>query len=199
MSRFVELLLIVVFSPIWIPATVLTGLISAIVQGRPVLFRQERAGKGGRPFLMVKFRTMREGCESDEERLTRFGAFLRKTSLDELPEIWNVLRGEMALVGPRPLPVRYLPRYTAGQNRRHEVRPGITGWAQVNGRNSIDWETKFRLDVEYVDRRSLLFDMRILFLTVVRVLRPKGISHCGTATMPEFFGIISPNEHDKRE
>jgi lipopolysaccharide/colanic/teichoic acid biosynthesis glycosyltransferase len=138
--------------------------------------------------MMIKFRTMRSGEGSDGERLTRFGRFLRSTSLDELPELWNVINGDMSLVGPRPLPVRYLPLYSPEQSRRHEVRPGITGWAQVNGRNSISWERKFRFDVEYVDNRSFLFDLKILFLTVAQVFLRRGISHEGSDTMEEFTG-----------
>ena len=186
MKRLFELALIVILAPIWIPVALIVALLVLFGLGRPVLFRQERAGKGGVPFLIFKFRTMREGDGSDAERLTRFGRFLRASSLDELPELWNVLKGEMSLVGPRPLPVRYLPRYTPEENRRHEVLPGITGWAQVHGRNALDWETKFRYDVEYVDRRSLGLDVRILFMTVWQVIAPRGISHTGEATMDEF-------------
>ena len=186
MKRLFELALIVILAPIWIPVALIVALLVLFGLGRPVLFRQERAGKGGVPFLIFKFRTMREGDGSDAERLTRFGRFLRASSLDELPELWNVLKGEMSLVGPRPLPVRYLPRYTPEENRRHEVLPGITGWAQVHGRNALDWETKFRYDVEYVDRRSLGLDVRILFMTAWQVIAPRGISHTGEATMDEF-------------
>ena len=185
-KRFFDVLAILVAAPVWIPVVVVTALAVRVVLGRPVFFRQERAGKGGRPFTLVKFRSMREGEGSDAERMTRFGAFLRSSSLDELPELWNVLRGEMSLVGPRPLPVRYLPRYTAEQNRRHEVLPGLTGWAQVNGRNALDWEAKFRYDVEYVERRGLVFDLRILLMTVAQVVLRKNISHKGETTMPEF-------------
>ena len=186
MKRLLDLALIVILAPIWIPVALIVALLVLFGLGRPVLFRQERAGKGGVPFLIFKFRTMREGDGSDAERLTRFGRFLRASSLDELPELWNVLKGEMSLVGPRPLPVRYLPRYTPEENRRHEVLPGITGWAQVHGRNALDWETKFRYDVEYVDRRSLGLDVRILFMTAWQVIAPRGISHTGEATMDEF-------------
>ena len=186
MKRLFELALIVILAPIWIPVALIVALLVLFGLGRPVLFRQERAGKGGVPFLICKFRTMREGDGSDAERLTRFGRFLRASSLDELPELWNVLKGEMSLVGPRPLPVRYLPRYTPEENRRHEVLPGITGWAQVHGRNALDWETQFRYDVEYVDRRALGLDVRILFMTAWQVIAPRGISHTGEATMDEF-------------
>ena len=186
MKRLFELALIVILAPIWIPVALIVALLVLFGLGRPVLFRQERAGKGGVPFLICKFRTMREGDGSDAERLTRFGRFLRASSLDELPELWNVLKGEMSLVGPRPLPVRYLPRYTPEENRRHEVLPGITGWAQVHGRNALDWETKFRYDVEYVDRRSLGLDVRILFMTAWQVIAPRCICHTGEAMMDEF-------------
>jgi lipopolysaccharide/colanic/teichoic acid biosynthesis glycosyltransferase len=188
MKRAFDLLLVAVFAAPAAVAVAAVAAVALVVQGRPVLFRQERAGKGGRSFTMVKFRTMREGDGADSERLTRFGRFLRSTSLDELPELWNVLKGEMSLVGPRPLPVRYLPRYSPEQARRHEVLPGITGWAQVNGRNSIGWDEKFRLDVEYVERHSLMFDLKILFLTVAQVLSRRGIAHAGSDTMEEFAG-----------
>ena len=186
--RIVDIVLVVLVAPFWLTAAAVTAAAVFIGLGSPVFFRQERAGLGGRTFRILKFRTMREGAGTDAERLTRFGRFLRASSLDELPELVNVLRGEMALVGPRPLPVRYLPRYTPFQNRRHEVLPGITGWAQVNGRNALDWDTKFRYDVYYVDHRSLLFDLKILFLTVVRVFAARGISAAGEATMGEFKG-----------
>ena len=186
MKRVLDLAIIVLLAPVWLPvAAVVAALVWANL-GRPVLFAQDRAGLNGRPFTLYKFRSMREGEGSDEERLTRFGRFLRAASLDELPELWNVLKGEMSLVGPRPLPVRYLPRYTPEQNRRHEVRPGITGWAQVHGRNALDWETKFRYDVDYVDSRSLWLDAKILVLTLVQVFRRQGIAHDGEATMSEF-------------
>ena len=160
--------------------------------GSPVLFRQARPGLGGRPFAMLKFRTMANlepGLDVPaERRLSPFGTRLRRASLDELPELVNVLKGDMSLVGPRPLLMKYLPRYTPEQARRHEVLPGVTGWAQVNGRNAISWEKKFELDVWYVDRRSLALDLRILALPVLRLLRPQGISAEGHATMPEFMG-----------
>jgi lipopolysaccharide/colanic/teichoic acid biosynthesis glycosyltransferase len=165
-----------------------------IYLGSPALFRQQRPGLHGRPFMMVKFRTMLDAVDGngdplpDELRLTRFGRFLRGTSLDELPELWNVLKGEMSLVGPRPLLMEYLPLYSAEQARRHEVRPGITGWAQVNGRNALSWPEKFALDVWYVDNRSLLLDIRILMLTVKKVFIREGISADGQATMSRFTG-----------
>lgn len=163
--------------------------------GSPVLFTQVRPGLHGQPFRMVKFRTMTDARDTsgalqpDAQRLTPFGRFLRASSLDELPELWNVLKGEMSLVGPRPLLMEYLPLYTPEQARRHEARPGITGWAQVNGRNAISWADKFALDVWYVDHRSLWLDVRILWLTVRKVLVRDGISAPGDATMPKFEGI----------
>lgn len=162
--------------------------------GSPVFFRQTRPGLHGRPFQMVKFRTMTDArgpdgkLLPDAERLTRLGRFLRAASLDELPELWNVLKGDMSLVGPRPLLMDYLPLYSPRQARRHEVRPGITGWAQVNGRNAISWEEKFELDVWYVDNRSLWLDVEILWLTVKKVLVREGISAAGEATMSKFTG-----------
>jgi lipopolysaccharide/colanic/teichoic acid biosynthesis glycosyltransferase len=163
--------------------------------GTPIFFHQTRPGLHGRPFRMVKFRTMRDAYDGngqplpDEDRLTPFGRWLRSTSLDELPELWNVLKGEMSLVGPRPLLMEYLPLYTPEQARRHEVRPGITGWAQVNGRNAIRWEEKFALDVWYVDHQSVWLDLKILWRTVMHVLRREGISAAGEATMPRFTGV----------
>jgi len=162
--------------------------------GSPVLFRQVRPGKDGKPFEMIKFRTMRDAIDQDgnplpdSERMTPFGAFLRSTSLDELPELWNVLKGDMSLVGPRPLLMEYLPLYSKEQYRRHEVRPGVTGWAQVNGRNAISWEDKFTLDVWYVDNRSFWLDLKIIYLTVKKVLVRDGISAEGEATMSKFTG-----------
>lgn len=188
MKRALDLLLILLTLPVTVPVVALTALVSRLVQGPGILFTQERAGRGGRPFRLRKFRSMREGDGDDGERLTKFGRFLRASSLDELPELWNVLVGEMSLVGPRPLPTRYLPRYNAEQRRRHEVRPGLTGWAQVHGRNLLDWETKFRLDVWYVDHRSLALDLKILALTVVQVFAARGIAAAGEATMSEFKG-----------
>ena len=162
--------------------------------GSPAFFRQVRPGMHGQPFEMVKFRTMTDArgpdgaLLPDADRLTPFGRFLRASSLDELPELWNVLKGEMSLVGPRPLLMEYLPLYSPQQARRHEVRPGITGWAQVNGRNALGWNDKFKLDVWYVDHRSLWLDIKILWLTVKKVLVREGISAAGEATMPRFTG-----------
>ena len=189
------------------PLLLLVALLVLADVGRPVLFRQRRPGLGGRPFELVKFRTMRSGSaagagvDSDSLRLTRIGRLLRASSLDELPELWNVLKGEMSLVGPRPLLMQYLDRYTPEQARRHEVRPGITGWAQVNGRNALSWDEKFALDIWYVDHRSFMLDLRILALTALSLVRPRGVSAEGAATMPEFMGSQSadqaaPRPHD---
>ncbi|EAP77329.1 putative UDP-galactose phosphate transferase [Roseovarius nubinhibens ISM] len=162
--------------------------------GSPVFFRQTRPGRHGIPFEMVKFRTMRDAIDADgrplpdAERLTKLGRFLRSSSLDELPELWNVLKGEMSLVGPRPLLMEYLPLYSPEQARRHEVRPGVTGWAQVNGRNAISWDEKFALDVWYVDNRSLWLDLKIIWLTIRKVVKREGISAAGEATMSRFTG-----------
>ncbi len=167
--------------------------------GSPVLFRQQRPGLRGEPFTLYKFRTMSEQCGanggplSDELRLTEFGGVLRRFSLDELPQLFNVLKGDMSLVGPRPLLMEYLPLYTPEQARRHAVRPGITGWAQINGRNAVNWEERFRLDVWYVDHRSFRLDLRILWLTLLRVLRAYGISEPGAATMSKFTGTRHGN------
>lgn len=168
--------------------------------GSPVLFRQQRPGLNGKAFTMVKFRTMRDAIDKngnplpDSERITAFGNFLRSTSLDELPELWNVLKGEMSLVGPRPLLMEYLPLYNQEQMRRHEVRPGVTGWAQINGRNAISWEEKFKLDVWYVDNQSFWLDIKILFLTVKKVFIRDGISADDHVTMPLFKGKNEENE-----
>ncbi len=168
--------------------------------GRPVVFSQVRPGLHAKPFRMIKLRTMTSECGPDGQllpdsvRLTPFGKLLRTTSLDELPELWNVVKGDMSLVGPRPLLMEYLPLYTSEQARRHEVLPGITGWAQVNGRNAISWEEKFKLDVWYVDNRSLWLDIKILWLTVKRVLNKDGISAEGEATMPRFTGSPASQE-----
>lgn len=159
-----------------------------LTMGAPVLFRQRRPGLGGEPFVLVKFRTMRSGPGDDAARLTRFGRFLRASSLDELPELWNVVVGDMSLVGPRPLLMEYLDRYSPRQARRHEVRPGLTGLAQVEGRNTVAWEDRFELDVRYVETRSFALDLRIIVRTVAAVLRRQGISGDGEATMTPFQG-----------
>ncbi|HOF57365.1 MAG TPA: sugar transferase [Syntrophorhabdaceae bacterium] len=181
---------LILFSPVMLTAAFMIRL----SMGSPVYFRQQRPGYKGIPFQLVKFRTMKPVCldgfndQSDEVRLTKMGRFLRRTSLDELPEFWNVLKGEMSIVGPRPLLMDYLPRYSSEQARRHDVKPGITGWAQVNGRNAITWEERFKLDVWYVDNRSFFLDMKILWMTLAKVFLQEGISADQCATMTEFKG-----------
>ena len=179
---------IVLLSPLY----AILGLAAFLVHGAPILFRQRRPGRDGRPFVLIKFRTMRrlQAQEPDEDavRLTRFGRFLRRTSLDELPELWCILRGDMSLVGPRPLLMEYLPLYTPRQSRRHEVRPGLTGWAQIHGRNEISWEEKFERDLWYVEHCSLRLDLKILWESIGKVLRGEGISAPEHATMPRFKG-----------
>lgn len=176
------------------PVLLVVALLVRADLGSPVLFRQVRPGLNGDPFRMIKFRTMRDAYDasgnplSDADRLTAFGKFLRAASLDELPELWNVLTGDMSLVGPRPLLMEYLPRYSAEQYRRHEMRPGITGWAQVNGRNALGWPEKFALDVWYVDNQSLWLDLKILVMTGLKVVMRDGISADGEATMTKFQG-----------
>lgn len=192
LDRLVAAIALLVFSPILISVAIAIY----IRMGSPVVFAQPRPGKDGQIFTFYKFRTMTDERDSegkllpDEKRLTPFGQFLRKTSLDELPQLWNVLKGDMSFVGPRPLIVEYLDRYTPEQARRHEVKPGITGWVQVNGRNNRPWEEKFKLDVWYVDNWSLWLDLKILFLTVFKVLQQDGISQEGYATSEEFKGQL---------
>lgn len=192
---------------IGLPVLVISLAVAVIVRvklGTPVLFRQVRPGLRGRPFELLKFRTMTDARDrhgqllSDDVRLTRTGRTLRSLSLDELPQLINVLRGDMSLVGPRPLLMQYLDRYTPRQARRMEVRPGITGWAQVNGRNALNWEERFELDVWYVDNRDLWLDLRILLLTILRVVRRDGVSAGGHVTMPEFMGSTSTINEDRR-
>lgn len=193
-KRLMDFIGAVVGLALFAPVMLLIALFIRLNMGRPVFFRQFRPGLHGKPFVIYKFRTMKKDRDSggnllpDEQRLTRLGRFLRNTSLDELPELFNVLKGEMSLVGPRPLLMEYLDRYTPEQARRHEVKPGITGWAQANGRNAITWEEKFKLDVWYVENWSLWLDFKILGLTFLKVLRREGISAKGYATMPEFMG-----------
>lgn len=201
-KRAIDVSLSVVVLLVCLP---LLGCIALLIHrrmGAPVIFRQRRPGLRERPFVLYKFRTMNDALGhdgkllSDGERLTSLGRFLRRSSLDELPQLWNVLRGEMSLVGPRPLLKEYLPLYTTEQARRHEAKPGITGWAQINGRNAITWDDKFVLDVWYVDHGSLLLDMRILTATLRKVFCCKGISGASCATMSEFQGLPSP--HSKK-
>ncbi len=181
---------LIVLSPLLLAVAALVRLFL----GSPVLFRQERPGLHGRPFMLVKFRTMTDAADAgglplpDADRLTRFGKFLRSTSLDELPELWNVLKGDMSLVGPRPLLMEYLPLYSPRQSRRHEVKPGLTGWAQVNGRNTLTWEDRLEMDVWYVENRSWLLDLKIIWKTIGIVLHREGISRQGSATMEKFQG-----------
>lgn len=176
------------------PVIAAIALAIAVSIGRPVFFRQLRPGMNEKPFRMVKFRTMRDAQDAsgrplpDAERITPLGAFLRRTSLDELPELYNVVKGDMSLVGPRPLLMEYLDRYSPFEARRHEVRPGVTGWAQINGRNALSWPEKFAFDIWYVDNRSFLLDLRIIARTIGKVVRRDGISAAGEATMPEFIG-----------
>ena len=193
-KRLIDLVLsglaLLVLSPLYL----ILAILVRVKLGSPVLFSQERPGKNEKVFRMYKFRSMTDARDAngdllpDEERLTHFGMMLRATSLDELPELWNIFKGDMSIVGPRPLLVRYLPRYNERQRRRHEVRPGLTGWAQVNGRNAISWEQKFEYDVEYVEKESFWLDIKILFMTVEKVLHRSGISQEGNATMQEFMG-----------
>lgn len=176
------------------PVILVVALLIKRRLGGPVLFRQVRPGLDGKPFEMIKFRTMRDACDSngvplpDSQRMTPFGSFLRSSSLDELPELWNVLKGEMSLVGPRPLLMEYLPLYNERQYLRHKVRPGVTGWAQINGRNALGWPEKFELDVWYVENRSIWLDIKIVALTIKKVIKKDGISASGEATMSKFTG-----------
>lgn len=194
MKRFIDILGAVAALILFSPVLIVVALLILGQMGAPVFFWQTRPGLLGKPFQMVKFRTMSRAIDSegfllpDSERLTRLGRILRATSLDELPEFWNVLKGDMSLVGPRPLLMEYLPLYTSEQVRRHEVRPGITGWAQVNGRNAINWDKKFALDVWYVDNRTFWLDLKISILTILKVFARDGITTSGGGTMPTFRG-----------
>ena len=204
MKRFFDFFSVLVALALLWPLLLALAVLVWICYGWPVFFCQQRPGLRGRPFPIYKFRTMSEARDAqgnllpDAQRLTRFGRLLRSTSLDELPELFNVLKGDMSLVGPRPLLMEYLPRYTTEQARRHEVKPGITGWAQVNGRNTISWEEKFKLDVWYVDHCSLWLDLKILALTVFQVFQRKGINAEGHATMPAFAGSQSAGAERSR-
>jgi lipopolysaccharide/colanic/teichoic acid biosynthesis glycosyltransferase len=194
MKRLLDIVIAAAALVIWVLPALVISLAVRIDVGKPILFVQLRPGRHGVPFRLVKFRTMRNAYDANgrllppEERLTRLGRFLRATSLDELPELWNVLRGDMSLVGPRPLMMEYLPLYNAEQARRHAVRPGLTGWAQVNGRNMITWEEKFAFDVWYVDHQSLLLDLKILWRTLIKVLAAEGISPPDREIMEPFSG-----------
>ncbi|HNT74565.1 MAG TPA: sugar transferase [Anaerolineae bacterium] len=199
MKRFFDLTVTALALLFLTPVLAIVIVLVRLKLGAPILFRQQRPGLHAKPFTLYKFRTMTDARDAqgnllpDAQRLTPFGRFLRSASLDELPSLFNVLKGNMSLVGPRPLLMQYLDRYTPEQARRHEVRPGITGWAQVNGRNALSWEEKFALDVWYVDNQSLWLDLKILALTVWHVLKREGISHPGEATMAEFMGEETPN------
>lgn len=194
MKRLFDLSLLLISALLWLPLLLLVALLVRLKLGTPVFFRQIRPGKNAIPFQIIKFRTMTDAKAPngkllpDSERLTPFGRWLRSSSLDELPELLNVLNGEMSLVGPRPLLMHYVPLYTPRQARRHEAKPGITGWAQINGRNAITWTQKFELDIWYVEHQSVWFDLKILLLTVKKVILREGISAAGDATMPEFRG-----------
>lgn len=187
---FVAVTGLLILSPAWL----IVALICAVYLGRPIFFKQQRPGLRGEPFTVIKFRSMRDATDHhgnvlpDEQRLTKFGILLRRTSLDEIPQLWNVLRGQVSLVGPRPLLMEYLPLYTPAQMRRHEMRPGITGWAQVNGRNAVDWDQRFELDVWYVDNWSLWLDIKIIAKTFVKVVKGDGVAAAGVATMRPFTG-----------
>ena len=193
-KRLMDIFLSSVALVVLAPVIGVVALLVALNLGTPVVFKQLRPGYKGKPFTIYKFRTMLEASDAkgqalpDHERLTSFGKFLRSSSLDELPELWNVFKGDMSLVGPRPLRMDYLPRYSLEQARRHDILPGVTGWAQINGRNAISWDEKFKLDVWYVDHQSLWLDIKILWLTVLKVFRRDGISAAGHATMPDFMG-----------
>ncbi|WP_114390292.1 sugar transferase [Notoacmeibacter marinus] len=194
MKRLLDILVSSIALAMLCPPMAVLALMVAFRLGRPVLFRQERPGMNGRIFEMVKFRTMTDERDvdgrllPDAQRLTPFGRWLRSTSLDELPELWNVLKGDMSLVGPRPLLVQYLPLYSERQSKRHAVRPGLTGWAQINGRNALSWPEKFEMDVWYVENRTFWLDLKILFRTVLTVMGRSGVSAAGEATMPPFRG-----------
>jgi lipopolysaccharide/colanic/teichoic acid biosynthesis glycosyltransferase len=197
LKRLIDMIVAALVLVLASPLLLLLALVVRVNLGSPVLFRQQRAGLHGRPFTMIKFRTMKDVADvrgnplPDEQRLTQLGRFLRATSLDELPQFWNVLKGDMSLVGPRPLLMEYLPLYSPEQKRRHEVRPGITGWAQVNGRNALSWEERLAMDVWYVDHRSVALDLKILWLTLGALFSARGVSHAGHATMPKFTGSKS--------
>lgn len=194
MKRAFDLIIAMMALSLAWPLMALVAVLVRVNLGSPVLFRQQRPGLNAKPFYVYKFRTMLSACDAngellpDEKRMTRFGSFLRRSSLDELPQLFNVLKGELSLVGPRPLLMEYLPLYNAEQARRHLVKPGITGWAQVNGRNAISWEDKFKYDVWYVDHQSFWLDIRILWLTILKVVRSEGISQTGNVTMERFQG-----------
>lgn len=200
MKRLFDIISSLIAIIITIIPMIIIAIIIRLTMGSPIIFKQQRPGLQGKPFYVYKFRTMTDERNAngellpDEERLPKIGKVIRKLSLDELPQLFNVLKGDLSLVGPRPLLMEYLPLYNEEQARRHEVRPGITGWAQVNGRNAISWEERFKLDVWYVDNRSLWLDIKILFLTVIKVFKREGINQDGQATMEKFMGNSKNNE-----
>ncbi len=197
MKRILDLLLALPAFFLLSPLMLMTAFLIRLKIGSPVLFRQVRPGLYGKPFTLYKFRTMTDKRDEkgnllpDKDRLTRFGQFLRSSSIDELPELYNIIRGDMSLVGPRPLLMQYLARYSPEQARRHEVRPGLTGWAQVNGRNGLSWEDKFRMDIRYVDNHNIFWDIRIILMTFAKVIKRDGISQPGQVTAEEFLGNTS--------
>lgn len=194
LKRLFDLLLVLVSAPLWLPLLLFVALLVRLKLGAPILFRQKRPGLNGEIFEMIKFRTMTGTRDAsgallpDSERLPPFGVWLRSTSLDELPELLNVLKGDMSIVGPRPLLVQYLDRYSPRQARRHEVRPGLTGWAQVNGRNALSWEDKFEFDIWYIDHQTLRFDVYVILKTLGVLIKRNGVSSSDSVTMPEFLG-----------
>ena len=200
-KRFFDLMVVLVATPLWVPILVTVTVLVRWKIGKPIFFQQIRAGRGGELFQLIKFRTMTDARGSDgqllpdEDRLKPFGCWLRSTSLDEVPTFLNVIKGDMSLVGPRPLLPEYLSLYSPRHARRHEVLPGVTGWAQVNGRNALSWDEKLALDVWYVDHNGFWIDLRILLLTLVKVIRREGVNAVGSVTMPEFMGIQSTNDH----
>lgn len=205
MKRIFDIVLAFFGLIILLPVLLLVSVLIYIRLGSPVLFTQVRPGFKGKPFKMIKFRTMKDAVDKnglslpDAERMTSFGQLLRSTSLDELPELWNVLKGDMSLVGPRPLLMQYLPLYSQEQNRRHEVKPGVTGWAQVNGRNSLSWNDKFKLDTWYVDNNSFWLDIKIIGLTIKKVLVRDGISQENNVTMEPFLGAVVSNDNATKD
>jgi sugar transferase EpsL len=196
-KRVLDLFVLLVVSPFVVPLAIVVALVVRFKMGSPVLFRQVRPGYKAKPFTLLKFRTMNSACDEhgnllpDERRLTQLGKLLRRYSLDEIPQLWNVLKGEMSLVGPRPLLTQYLSRYTPEQARRHEVKPGMTGWAQVNGRNALSWEEKFERDIWYVNKVSLYLDVHIVWMTLWKTMTREGITQNGRATADEFKGTLS--------
>ena len=195
MKRFVDIFLSIFLLCLLSPLILGLCALQLIILGKPIFFTQKRGGYLGRPFVIFKFRTMHLGRGTDAERITKWGRFLRNSSLDEVPELWNVLKGDMSLVGPRPLPIEYLERYSPEQKRRHDVVPGLTGWAQVNGRNYLTWEKQFELDCWYLDHHSCLLDLKIMAITMFKVIGRKNISAPGSTTRKEFFG--NDSTHNK--